>query len=427
MGRTWLLALLALAASACSASSQPKTGASAGEHGRPAWLPPYNAEQLALLEPSEARVLVPAQRTYPDLALFRYSSDRVLEDPRDAMRTTKLIADIVTESPRMYTVAQTLPRVANDIAQYGPPPAQQPNPWLIAKRDHAGRLELHAVELEDDAKSAYDQGVAALKAGRPRAAIEVLREGLTLAPTALPLRLELARSLARDKQSDAAEAEFREVIHLDPTLSAGHEGLATVLMDRGDRYGARVSVAHALAYHPYEERALALAARLAPEAPPKPVPFAIFLEVDAVGVIRVGSGPTVGARMYAGCRAVMRYEPELREALFGVRQEDPYFLSAAEEMFCIESAIGAFIAERAVAREEGHAAPTDEQTADLLGLAHSEGLLGFVMYEILGKRRPEHARTAPAVVHRAAVEYVQRHVLAYDPGPSVRNYVASRP
>lgn len=129
--------------------------------------------------------------------------------------------------------------------------------------------------------------------------------------------------------------------------------------------------------------------------------------------------------MYAGCRAIMRYEPELRSTLFEIAPNEPYFLSVAEEMFCLESAIGAYLADRAVAREEGRKETADPQSAALLGLAHSEGLLGFVMFEILGRHRPEHARTAPMFVHRAAMSYVQRHLLGYDPGPEDAAYMAA--
>ncbi len=419
---THALALFAIVAAGCVSSS--KGAASPGQGGVPSWLPPYSTEQLALLRPGKEPVQVKAQPTYPDPAIFRYAADRRLEDPRDAMKTTKIVADIVSESPRQYTVALAPPSLANDIAQYGPPAAKAPDPFVVARRDDAGRLHLMAEPLTGDAKDAFEDAMDARKDGKRDEVVARLRKAAKLAPDSLAVHYELASALAGRGQLEEAETEFREAIRIDPTFSLGHEGLGRVLLRRGDRYGARVSVAQALAYHPFELHALALATELAPEAPPRPEPFAIFLEVDANGVVRVASGPTVGARMYGGCRAIMRYEPELRSALFDAGPRDPYFLSVAEEMFCIESGIGAYIAERAVAKDEGHAAPEDEQTGALLGLSHTEGLLGFVMYEILGRHRPEHARTAPSTVHRAMVEYVQRHVLAYDPGPDMQNYVA---
>ena len=80
----------------------------------------------------------------------------------------------------------------------------------------------------------------------------------------------------------------------------------------------------------------------------------------------------------------------------------------------------------AIAREEGRSEPEDQQTAALMNLAHSEGLLGFVMFEVLGRHRPEHARRAPTFVHRATMGYVQRHVLGYDPGPDPSLNLATR-
>ncbi len=116
---------------------------------------------------------------------------------------------------------------------------------------------------------------------------------------------------------------------------------------------------------------------------------------------------------------------ELRGMLFDQPEDAPYFLSAAEEMLCLESAIGAFVADRVAAREEGRAPPEDPQAMGLLGIAHTEGLLGYVMYEILGRHRPEHARTAPLPVHRATVAYIRKYVLGDDPEKSEGNIVAS--
>ena len=421
-----LLLALALSALGCHSAAIVARTPRAGGDGPPAWLPPYSEEQLALLEPAHEPVLVPALPTYPDPGQFRYARDRVLEDPREAMRSTKIVADIVSESPRMYTVTEAGPSVENAVAQYGPPPSADPDASLVATRDVAGRVKLLPAKASNGAKIALALGMKSQAEGKRDAAIGAFRDAVGQAPDHPAIQLALARSLADAGQHTEAEAAFRDVIRIDPTLASGHEGLAGALLAQGDAFGARISVAHALAYHPHHQRAVALARRLAPDAPQRAAPFSIFLEVDRTGVVRVATGPGVGARMYAGCRAVMRYEPEVRVALFEVSPDAPYFLSAAEEMFCIESAIGAFVAERAVARDEGRPPASDVQTGALMALAHSEGLLGFVMYETLGKYRPEHARTAPSSVHRAMMEYVQRHVLAYDPGPDLRHQVAQR-
>jgi hypothetical protein len=59
-------------------------------------------------------------------------------------------------------------------------------------------------------------------------------------------------------------------------------------------------------------------------------------------------------------------------------------------------------------------------------LAQEEGLVGYAMFEILGRHRPERARTAPPEIHRAMVSYIERHVLAADGGPPEGTFVASR-
>ena len=416
-----MLAVAALFLAACGAQQAPAKMVASNGAG-PDWLPPYSAKQLALLEPTDEQVTEPATRTYPEVSRFRYARDRQLQDPRDAMRITKIVADVVSQSSHTYTVAAASADVENAVAQYGPPAATAPDPWSIAVSDRSGRKHLVPAVVSSAAKRAYDES-RSTKDGA--LAIAKLREATLASPEVPALQLALGDALHAAGDKEHAEAAYREVIRVDATLATGHAALAALLYERGDLPAARVSLAHALAYHPSQPEALALAKKIAGRGQ-RVDAFSIFLEVDGLGVVRVAAAPTPGARMYAGCRAVMRYEPELRSALFAEPTSEPYFLSVAEEMFCVESAIGAYLAERAIAREEGRREPEDQQTAALMNLAHSEGLLGFVMFEVLGRHRPEHARKAPTFVHRATMSYVQRHVLGYDPGPDPTLNLASR-
>src|SRR6202040_3776003 len=113
--------------------------------------------------------------------------------------------------------------------------------------------------------------------------------------------------------------------------------------------------------------------------------------------------------LYASCRAVMRYEPDIRSSIFKQSPDTPYYLSMVEEVICLESAIGAYVADHL--DDQGGPKADDPGMEALLEIAKSEGLSGYAMYEILGQHRPERARTAPPDVHRAMVEYVERHVL----------------
>jgi hypothetical protein len=138
-------------------------------------------------------------------------------------------------------------------------------------------------------------------------------------------------------------------------------------------------------------------------------PFAVFLDVDRAGAIHVATARSEAAQIYGGCRAVMRFEPDLRARIFQQPAETPYYLSAVEEVLCLEAAIGAY----AAARSEEHADPSrrDPGLDRLVAIAQEEGLSGYVMFEILGRYRPERARAAPAEVHRDMVGYVERHVI----------------
>ncbi len=426
--RRWAFAPIAslLAFTGCLQPTIPAQSSSSSQ--APPWLPPYTREQLSLLEPLGEPPELRARRAYPDESRFQYAHDRTLDDPAAAMRTTKLVTDLVSESARTYLLSDSEPQTENRIAQYGPPPAGEPDSSRIASRDFEGRIDLRRLELSSKARAALADGRASLERKEAEAAIAEFERAVAAAPGTLEPLLLLAQAHKLVGEPAAAEQALRAALEVDRTFATTHLQLATLLFERGDGQAAKESLAQALAYHPDFKPGLALASRIRQREglvePQRVKPYRIFLEVDELGVVRAGTGTTSGARMYAGCRAIMRYELELRAALFDQPEDAPYFLSAAEEMFCVESAIGAYVAERAISREARRELPQDETAEGLTALAHTEGLLGYIMFEILGNQRPEVARKAPGFVHRAMVAYVKRHILGYEPSSEYeRNFV----
>jgi hypothetical protein len=121
--------------------------------------------------------------------------------------------------------------------------------------------------------------------------------------------------------------------------------------------------------------------------------------------------------------------------LFRQPVETPYYLSVVEEVMCLEAAIGAYIVEQAEAQgltdpttpREPRPAESDPRLEGLARLAREDGLSGYAMFEILGMHRPERARGAPPVLHRAVVRYIERYVLGQGADSSVDGvYVATR-
>ncbi len=399
--------------------------------GTPGWVPPYNAAQVALLEPGNEPVRTRAERVFPDLDTFVYSDDLELGDPHEAVRVTQLVAEAFQHTPRSYELADAGPDLANAVVQYGPRGDIEPDTYKIAYID-AGGARAHLVQavLSSDAMSAMDDGEHSLSAKRFGEAEARFTKAVSLAPALPATHLALAEALAA-RSPDAAEAELRSTIRLEPTLAVTHRALAKLLLARGDISGARIETAHALAYWPTSERTMEVARALPREGKEgdamhlRIAPYPIFLDVDAAGAIHVASSTSPGARMYGGCRALLRYEPEMRAELFGTPRDAPYFLSAEEEMICTEAGIGALIVDRETASTEGHAPAMDAQGEALLRMAHTEGLLGFVMFEIIGQARPDIARMAPAHVHRAMVTYIERHVLGIDDPSHASDDVAS--
>jgi len=380
---------------------------------RPAWLPAYSADQEALLQPSDTPVVVPARRTFPDLERFGYSNNRQLRDPRDSLRFTRMVAKVLQDSPRLYSLTEIEPALENPIAQYGPPGPKEADAWYVARFDERGIGSLARAEVSDEARDAYEKGVAAHEAEDFPAAAAAFAEADQASPEVPAILFARAESLTA-ASSPEAETAYQRAIAADPTFSSAHRGYAAWLLDRGDVEQARAELTLALAYHPSSKLALELARKITPDVDSpeqRPQPFRIFLDVDPVGAVRIGAGATAAAQIYGGCRAIMRYEPELRAAIFEQPSPTPYYLSVAEEVLCLESAIGAYLFDIAEDAQTDQQSKLDPRLENLLRMAQVEGLSGYVMFEILGPHRPERTRTAPPDVHRAVVHYVDRHVL----------------
>lgn len=421
------LVVLAIALAACGATQETPRTLTQGEvvapaaESLPAWLSPYSSAQLELLSPVEHDIDVAAPRVFPDLERFGYSDNRPLLDPRRSIRLAALVQDVLEQSPRYYVVGVAPSALANTIAQYGPAPSGEPDPWLVTRRDERGVGELARPSLDGEARRQYEEGLDAYDHGDTAAAAARLRSAVDLGPTVPGFRLGLAEALAKAGDLRGAAAQFEAAIAVDPTLATAHLGLAKVLSMMGKRARAHAEIAEALALHPGYGRALEVADEVVPGAAGdgdvRIPPYRLFLDVDAKGAVHVlAEDGSEAAQAYAGCRAAMRYEPDFRAALFGEPRDTPYGLRVAEEVLCHEAALGAYLTGRA---RDPDVQPVDDRAEALLDLAAREGLSGFVMYEVLGAQRPERARLAPPAVHDAMVRYVEAVIL----GP----YTAPRP
>jgi tetratricopeptide (TPR) repeat protein len=335
-----------------------------------------------------------------------------MEDVTESLKFTRMVATIVTESPHFYVIVEAPAHTANAVAQYGPPSPVEPDAWQTTNRsDSAGVGKLVAAPLSAEAKSEHARGQALGGARNLPGAIAAYKAAIAKSPRVAGLQIALAEALNASGDAAGAEGAWKAALAIDPTLSTAYTGLAELYEKRGEVPKARRALAEALAYYPSSKRAGALADRLtngaAGTAAGRIRPFRVFLDVDSVGAVRVAAAGGIPAQMYASCRAIMRYEPEVRAAIFEEPEETPYYLSVVEEVVCLEAAIGAYLFEQ---QRESDPEP-DKTIEELLELAHEEGLMGFAMFEILGQHRPERARTAPPDVHRAVVSYVEKHVL----------------
>jgi len=382
-----------------------------GVGGAPTWLPAYTAQQMALLAPVDHPIQTPAARVFPDFERFWYANNRRLADPEDALKLTRMVASILNDSPRFYAIDAVSGDVENRALQYGPK-AVEPDGWSFARRGPNGVGELFAAPGAAEARGDFERGAALSARGEAGAAVAAFRAAVIKSPQAPAIYVALAAALAASGKLDEAEREENNAIGVDPTFAPAYLALAELVERRGDHAAAKKAVTEALAYQPDSRHALALAQRLGGGGR-RVAPFAISLDVDSVGAIRVATSAGNPALMYGGCRAVMRYEPEVRAQIFEQPKETPYYLSVVEEVICLEAALGTYIVDR---HDDEEGAP-DEDLERLLDLAHEEGLSGYVMFEILGQRRPERARVAPPDVHRAMVRYVERDLFGQKAAP----------
>lgn len=437
--------LLAILSSGCwgpPPPSEPTTPAPLAAAGAvPSWVPAPTPAQKALLKPVEHALKTTADRVYPDLARFGYAPSRPLGSAEDALKFTRMVTQVLNDSPRFYVLEAGPPEAANLIAQYGPP-AREPDGFATARAGDGGIFELSVVQGADAARAALAAGEKAEAGGELSGAMAAYKEAIAAAPGAPAPRTALAGALRKLARLSEAEAAYKEALAADPTYAPAHLGLAEIAEQRNDMAGARRELIEALAYDPPNKRGLEMAARLgaggfggrpAPgdggwtDAPPQAAslsgrvtPFAIFLDVDDRGAVHVATAKDDAAQIYGGCRAIMRYEPDVRAQLFQQPRETPYYLNVAEEVVCLEAALGAYSAAR------GHEKPAIPDLDQLQKIAAEDGLSGYVMFEILGQHRPERARTAPADVHRDVARYVERHVLARRAAPRAGIYTAAR-
>jgi tetratricopeptide (TPR) repeat protein len=396
--------------------------------GAPGWVPALTPQQTALVAPVERAIKSPASRVFPDLGRFGYSNNRPLADLDHALKFTRMVTQVLNDSPRFYSLEELPPGAENVIAQYGPAP-DEPDGFKIVKRGEDGEGQLVPSPDAEEARAAISQADEARKAGDQERAVTILRASATRAPAVPAIRMALGDALVSAGRTPEAVTAYRELLAADPTFAPAHLALAEIDLKRGDRAAARRSLVEALAYHPASTRGLEILRKLAsgggaaadggwydpPPAAGTPAdgriaPFSLFLDVDSAGAVHVATPKGDAAQIYGGCRAVMRYEPTVRAQIFKVPQETPYYLSVAEEVVCLEAALGAYLAAKGERSDAG--------LEQLLRIDREDGLSGYVMFEILGQHRPERARTAPPDVHRETAAYLTRWVLArHEPIP----------
>jgi len=89
------------------------------------------------------------------------------------------------------------------------------------------------------AYAAFQEGTRLLRSRNAHAAVVALERARRLEPDKGSVREALARAYFESGRLDAAEAEFRAALALDPVNDYAHFGLGVCRLRAGDRAGAR--------------------------------------------------------------------------------------------------------------------------------------------------------------------------------------------
>ena len=143
---------------------------------RPAWVPEPTAAQSALLRPGDVPIASPARPIYPDLERFAYAPDRRIPDPRQAVRVTRLVGEILERSERLYDLVEASADDANLVEQYGPAGPEEPDPFVVAQREATGVISLTPAPLTAPARARYDEAIARLARRDAAGALSLLEQ-----------------------------------------------------------------------------------------------------------------------------------------------------------------------------------------------------------------------------------------------------------
>jgi tetratricopeptide (TPR) repeat protein len=340
-----------------------------------------------------------ARPVYPRLDHFAYVSHVPFSEVR-ARQAARLVEDTTRASGRLYLLVPIDPRRANTIAQYGPLPPAEPDPWTCVEPDGTGH-RLRRARPDRRARSEISASNRALAAGNLDEATRRLRRACRLNPDVPALWVALARLQLSQGRDRAATAALQRALRIDDRYFAAHLASAELLAWRGRQGAARRALARALALYPASQQAWDLAARLGPVSKRARAPR-IFLDAGTSGAIVVGSSGGDASVTYALCRAAVRYEPRLREQVLLVPSDAPYRLSAGEELFCVEAMLGTYLSRRV---------DQDASLQELLRLARRGMLADWVQFDVIGQHRPEWLRLSPPRQLDSVTHYVEHAVL----------------
>jgi tetratricopeptide (TPR) repeat protein len=344
-------------------------------------------------------------------ALFAVSTLAAAEEPLSPAAYLKIVAD----SKLQYNVGSQPSGTPVEIRTCPDPQG----PLRVVERD--GEKKLVPWLTSPQAGKLLAQGEKSFQAGEHIDAAARFTLAIEKDPESIMAHLFLGDAfLIGGNDPEMALAQYQKAIALDPTFPSGHLFAATAYVQLGRKADARNEIVRALTYHPLYEPVWKIARGTPQTWGIRPVrshrfePPKGYLGTKGPKGIDVFGGANGEWLGYAVCKAVWANEPRFQSK----RTDGGWSLD--EESACLRNQVASVYDATKTKLQGKSSAPVAESKviaalpaleAHLREVANEDLLLGYILFEIVGRNCPVALRVIDDAMTRQVEGYIRKYVI----------------
>lgn len=291
-------------------------------------------------------------------------------------------------------------------------------PLRVVERD--GEKKLVPWIPSPAASKLLAEGEKAFQAGEHIEAAARFMLAVEKDPEAVTAHLFLGDAfLIGGKDPELALAQYQKAIALDPTFPSGHLFASTAYVQLGRKADAREEIIRLLTYHPSYEPVWKIARNpqvwgIRPVRSHRFEPPKGYLGVKGPKGIDIYGGTNGEWLGYALCKAAWANEPQFQAK----RTEGGWSLD--EEYACVLNQFGAVYNATKAKLQEKASAPVAQSDvvaalppleAHLHEVASEQLLVGYILFEIVGRNCPLGLRVMDDAMKRQVEGYIRKYVI----------------